>query len=217
MKFQENSRSSRFSRSPNNPDNFTKFHLDITDNHGCQDLEKFVFPDFSRFSLTKIEKFPWLFSWKNHMDPRGPEEYHQGCICVLQFWASENAHNEDNVAFFLVKSSPWLMKILSVWKRPEWRICALFLDKIFTMMVGENFEFRMSENAQNEGFLTNDLAYTGKKRGKIIWCSDNKFPDFSRFSRLSLTILFFPNISRFSRFSWVLTTMIMDIMFFQPF
>ena len=26
--------------------------------HGCQDLEKLVFPDFSRFSLIKMEKFP---------------------------------------------------------------------------------------------------------------------------------------------------------------
>ena len=26
--------------------------------HGCQDLEKLVFPEFSRFSLIKIEIFP---------------------------------------------------------------------------------------------------------------------------------------------------------------
>ena len=37
--------------------------------------------------------------------------------------------------------------------------------------------------------------------------TQKKFPDFSRFSRFSLTILFFPDFSRFSRFSRLLTTM----------
>ena len=97
----------------------------------------------------------------------------QGCICMLQsepelrnMRASERAsergpgqseancgsENTDKwryVPLFLIKSSPWLKKILYFegLKTPRMKICALFCYKIFTM-VEENFEFWVSKNAQ---------------------------------------------------------------------
>ena len=78
-------------------------------------------------------------------------------------------------------------------------------------MVEENFVIFTSRMHQIDGFLAISITYTSRNMQEIIfWQRDKKFPDFSRFSRLSLTILFFPDISRFSRFSRVLTTMVIN-------
>ena len=94
--------------------------------HGCQDLEEMVFPDFSRFSLTKLEKFPWLFfrrnmnfGWQSDFPTIQGfqldffQEYFRYGWWKFEFWWSEIVPEWRISAIFLRIISPWLKKILN--------------------------------------------------------------------------------------------------------
>ena len=101
--------------------------------HGCQDLEEMVFPDFSRFSLTKLEKFPWPF-FRRNMNFGWQSDFPTIQGFQLDFF-QEYFHY-----------GWWKFWIFIIWNCSRMKDFSYFSENNFTM-VEENFEFWWSEMA----------------------------------------------------------------------
>ena len=92
----------------------------------------------------------------------------QGCICMLQ---SEPELRNMRASERARTWAKW--GELRVWKHRQMKICATFLDKIFTM-VEENFVFWRSENAQNEDMCPFSYKiFTMVEENFEFWVSKN--------------------------------------------